>query len=68
MELQRTREIASRVEELDEVGSTNAALRVLATDADGWTLRSKNGGRGAHAEHTIAITDDGPVVLTPRSS
>ncbi|MFB4348220.1 biotin--[acetyl-CoA-carboxylase] ligase [Microbacterium sp. CR_7] len=36
MDLQRTREIASRVEELDEVGSTNAALRVLATDADGW--------------------------------
>ncbi|WP_256999493.1 biotin--[acetyl-CoA-carboxylase] ligase [Microbacterium sp. SZ1] len=36
MDLQRTREIASRVEELDEVGSTNAALRMFATDTDGW--------------------------------
>ena len=27
---------------------------------DGWTLRSVDGSRGAHAEHTIAITDDGP--------
>lgn len=34
------------------------------TDKDGWTLRSKNGGRAAHVEHTIAITEDGPVVLT----
>lgn len=38
----------------------------IYTDPDGWTLRSKNGGRGAHAEHTIAVTDDGPVVLTAR--
>ncbi|MEN0021642.1 MAG: biotin--[acetyl-CoA-carboxylase] ligase [Microbacterium sp.] len=36
MDLQRTREVSSRVEELEEVGSTNAALRVLAADADGW--------------------------------
>lgn len=34
------------------------------TDPDGWTLRSPNGMRAAHAEHTIAITEDGPVVLT----
>lgn len=39
----------------------------LITDADGWTLRSADGSRGAHSEHTIAITDDGPVVLTDRS-
>ncbi|MBI5161366.1 MAG: type I methionyl aminopeptidase [Micrococcales bacterium] len=38
----------------------------IYTDADGWTLRSKDGSRGAHSEHTIAITDDGPVVLTAR--
>jgi methionyl aminopeptidase len=35
-------------------------------DRDGWTLRSADGSRGAHMEHTIAITDDGPVVLTDR--
>jgi methionyl aminopeptidase len=40
---------------------------VLYTDADGWTLRSGDGSRGAHMEHTIAITEDGPpLVLTRR--
>lgn len=34
------------------------------TDADGWTLRSVDGTRAAHVEHTIAVTDDGPWVLT----
>ncbi|ALE92420.1 methionine aminopeptidase [Arthrobacter alpinus] len=33
-------------------------------DADGWTLRSLKGRRAAHSEHTIAITADGPVILT----
>jgi methionyl aminopeptidase len=40
----------------------------IYTDADGWTLRSTDGSRGAHVEHTIAVTDDGPVILTARSS
>ena len=35
-------------------------------DADGWTIRSTDGSRGAHMEHTVAITDDGPLVLTAR--
>lgn len=39
----------------------------LITDPDGWTLRSADGSRGAHSEHTIAITEDGPIVLTDRS-
>jgi methionyl aminopeptidase len=38
----------------------------LYTDPDGWTLRSGDGSRGAHMEHTIAITQDGPLVLTAR--
>jgi len=38
----------------------------LFTDADGWTLRSADGSRGAHMEHTIAVTEDGPLVLTQR--
>ena len=33
---------------------------------DGWTLRSEDGSRGAHSEHTIAITENGPVILTVR--
>ncbi|MGO2746299.1 type I methionyl aminopeptidase [Microbacterium sp.] len=39
----------------------------LRTDADGWTLRSADGSRGAHSEHTVAITADGPIILTDRS-
>ncbi|MCU1475301.1 MAG: map [Amnibacterium sp.] len=38
----------------------------IVTDPDGWTLRSVDGSRGAHSEHTIAITDDAPLVLTAR--
>jgi methionyl aminopeptidase len=33
-------------------------------DDDGWTIRSGDGSRAAHAEHTVAITDDGPQILT----
>ncbi|MBW8872455.1 MAG: type I methionyl aminopeptidase [Leifsonia sp.] len=36
----------------------------IYTDRDGWTLRSADGSRGAHSEHTIAITDDGPLILS----
>ena len=36
----------------------------LKTDADGWTLKSATGARTAHTEHTIAITEDGPRILT----
>jgi len=39
----------------------------IYTDPDGWTLRSADGSRGAHMEHTIAVTEDGPLVLTARS-
>ena len=33
-------------------------------DDDGWTIRSADGSRAAHVEHTVAITDDGPWILT----
>lgn len=38
----------------------------IVTDVDGWTLRSVDGSRGAHSEHTVAITAEGPLVLTRR--
>ncbi len=44
-----------------------ATTNELITDPDGWTLRSADGSRGSHSEHTVAITDDGPIVLTDRS-
>jgi methionyl aminopeptidase len=33
-------------------------------DPDGWTVRTADGSRSAHAEHTVAVTEAGPVVLT----
>ena len=33
-------------------------------DDDGWTIRSGDGSRAAHAEHTVAVTADGPEILT----
>jgi len=39
----------------------------IYTDGDGWTLRSRDGSRAAHSEHTVALTDDGPLVLTARA-
>lgn len=36
----------------------------IVTDPDGWTIRSADGSRTAHSEHTVAITEDGPRILT----
>jgi methionyl aminopeptidase len=33
---------------------------------DGWTIRTVDGAMSAHFEHTVAITADGPRILTPR--
>jgi methionyl aminopeptidase len=33
-------------------------------DSDGWTVRTRDHSLSAHAEHTVAITADGPEVLT----
>ncbi|MFJ8854034.1 type I methionyl aminopeptidase [Streptomyces sp. NPDC102437] len=43
------------------IGGGNDAFH---PDRDGWTLRTSDGSRAAHAEHTVAITDDGPRILT----
>ncbi len=31
---------------------------------DGWTIKTRDGSLSAHFEHTVAITSDGPVILT----
>jgi methionyl aminopeptidase len=33
---------------------------------DGWTAVTRDGGLAAHWEHTVAVTADGPRVLTAR--
>jgi methionyl aminopeptidase len=43
------------------VNAGSARSRVLA---DGWTVVTADGRRSAHFEHTVAITDAGPEVLT----
>jgi methionyl aminopeptidase len=37
------------------------ANRILA---DGWTVVTADGSIAAHFEHTIAVTEDGPEILT----
>ena len=32
--------------------------------SDGWTVKTKDGSLSAHFEHTVAITNDGPKILT----
>jgi methionyl aminopeptidase len=38
------------------------ATRVVQ-DADGWTLRTRDGSLAAHVEHTLVVTAAGPVIL-----
>lgn len=39
-------------------------LDEVTVDDDGWTIRTVDSSRAAHAEHTIAVTADGPRILT----
>jgi methionyl aminopeptidase len=41
---------------------------VVETLADGWTVVTEDGKLAAHFEHTIAITDEGPRILTLRDT
>jgi len=43
---------------------TPGEIDAIHIDRDGWTVRSADGSRAAHVEHTIAVTDDGPRILT----
>jgi len=43
------------------VNAGRSEVRVLA---DGWTAVTRDGSRSAHFEHSVAITEGGPVVLT----
>lgn len=55
------------------VGSTLAVEPMLTSGTtetsvldDDWTVVTDDGSRAAHWEHTIAVTADGPRILTPR--
>lgn len=42
----------------------NAGRPEVLVKEDGWTAVTKDGSRSAHFEHSVAITDDGPYVLS----
>lgn len=42
----------------------NAGAPGVRSLVDGWTVVTADGSLSAHVEHTIAVTDEGPVVLT----
>ncbi len=42
----------------------NEGSREVRVLADGWTVKTRDGRASSHFEHTIAVTQDGPVVLT----
>ena len=42
----------------------NEGSEKVIFEKDGYTVRTKDGKRSAHFEHTVAITEDGPKILT----
>ena len=42
----------------------NLGSREIYTDKDGWTILTADGKASAHFEHTIAILEDGPQILS----
>ncbi|MES1206085.1 MAG: M24 family metallopeptidase, partial [Pseudomonadota bacterium] len=42
----------------------NAGSAEVFTEEDGWTAVTRDGSLSAHFEHSVAITENGPVVLS----
>ena len=42
----------------------NAGAKEIETLEDEWTVVTRDGSLSAHFEHTVAITEDGPEILT----
>lgn len=42
----------------------NQGVKEVKTMPDGWTVKTADGKLSAHFEHTVAITSNGPVILT----
>ena len=45
----------------------NEGSYMVKTKPDGWTVVTNDGSLSAHFEHTIAVTEDGPVILSNRA-
>lgn len=46
----------------------NAGSHDVTVDPDGWTIRTADASLSAHAEHTVAVTENGPRILTQRTA
>ena len=46
----------------------NLGVKEVKTDSDGWTIRTVDGQASAHFEHTIAITSNGPIILSKKEA
>lgn len=44
----------------------NAGTRHVLVGDDHWTVFTQDGAPSVHFEHTVALTKDGPLILTPR--
>jgi len=44
----------------------NAGGGPVRMAADRWTVKTKDGSKSAHFEHTVAITGNGPEILTAK--
>ena len=44
----------------------NAGGADIAVHEDGWSISTRDGSLSAHFEHTVAIGEEGPRILTPR--
>ena len=43
---------------------TLGTIDIVEDEQDGWSIYTADGSLAAHVEHTIAVTEDGPLVLT----
>lgn len=43
---------------------TTLGGETIMTDADGWTIRTRDGSLAAHFEHTVLVTENGAEILT----
>ncbi|HXI12976.1 MAG TPA: type I methionyl aminopeptidase [Thermoanaerobaculia bacterium] len=56
-------EIGSKLSSRIARAGTNGSIQDVRTDKDGWTARTLDGSLAAHFENSIAILNEGPMVL-----
>jgi len=57
---------AGHVYAIEPIVNTGSGDVIFDDEGDGYTVFTADGSRSAHFEHTVAITEDGPLVLTEK--